>query len=88
MNQHYSHIAALTLAAALNASVVMPPAVKRDSYAKYFSIFKDKNEVQWTPAPLDTLLDVKSITRTWAAKGIAIQMVPASLFSPAPFSAC
>ena len=75
INQHYSHIAALTLAAALKASVVMPPAVRRDSYAKYFSIFKEKNEVEWTPAPLDTLLDVTKIAQTWAAKGITIQMV-------------
>ncbi len=45
MNQHYSHIAALTLAAALGADVVLPHAVRRDSFANYFSEDPDKNKV-------------------------------------------
>ncbi len=36
INQHYSHIAAFTLAAALGAELVLPPAVCRDSFAHYF----------------------------------------------------
>ena len=74
-NQHYSHIAALTLAAALDATLVMAPAVQRNSYAKLFSMSKEHNEVEWTPAPLDSLLDVSKIMETWSAKGITIQMV-------------
>ncbi len=36
-NQHYSHVAALSLALALGADVILPAAVKRDSFANYFS---------------------------------------------------
>lgn len=36
INQQYSHIAAFTLAAALGAELVLPPAVCRDSFAHYF----------------------------------------------------
>ncbi|KAI7838016.1 hypothetical protein COHA_008197 [Chlorella ohadii] len=61
INQHYSHIAAFTLAAALGAELVLPPAVCRDSFAHYFSVYKEKNEVQWSPVPLDALLDVDGI---------------------------
>jgi hypothetical protein len=67
INQHYSHIAAFTLAAALGAELVLPPAVCRDSFAHYFSVFKEKNEVQWSPVPLDALLDVDSIIAYWCA---------------------
>ena len=53
----------------------MPPAVQRNSYAKYFSLFKEKNEVEWTPAPLESLLNVAQIMETWSEKGITISMV-------------
>ena len=36
INQHYSHIAAFSLAAVLGAEIVLPPAVCRDSFAHYF----------------------------------------------------
>ena len=36
INQHYSHIAAFSLSAVLGAELVLPPAVKRDSFAHYF----------------------------------------------------
>lgn len=44
-NQHYSHVAALSLALALGGDVVLPPGVKRDSFAHYFSQDPSKNEV-------------------------------------------
>jgi hypothetical protein len=44
-NQHYSHVAALALALALGADVVLPAAVKRDSFAHYFSQDPSKNQV-------------------------------------------
>ena len=36
INQHYSHIAAFTLAALVGAELVLPPAVCRDSFGHYF----------------------------------------------------
>ena len=42
INQQYSHIAAFTLAAVLGAEIVLPPAAKRDSFAHYFSVFKEQ----------------------------------------------
>jgi hypothetical protein len=82
INQHYSHIAAFTLAAALNAELVLPPAVQRDSFAKYFSMRKDENEVNWSPVPLSTLLDVARIIQYWRARGILIHEVCSSSCLP------
>lgn len=75
INQHYSHIAAFTLAAALKSELVLPPAVQRDSFAKYFSLDEGKNEVSWTPAPLDTLLDVDAVIDSWEEMGMTIHKV-------------
>ena len=75
INQHYSHIAAFTLSAVLGAELVLPPAVKRDSFAHYFSTFKDQNEVIWTPAPLDSLLNVEKIIAFWRSRGLIIHRV-------------
>uniref|UniRef100_A0A1D2A093 O-fucosyltransferase family protein n=1 Tax=Auxenochlorella protothecoides TaxID=3075 RepID=A0A1D2A093_AUXPR len=77
INQHYSHIAAFSLASVLGAEVVLPPAVCRDSFAHYFSVFKEKNEVQWAPVPLDSLLDVPALIAWWKARGIHVHETPA-----------
>jgi len=60
-NQHYSHIAALTLALALGGDVILPAAVKRDSFANYFSQDPTKNQVSWTAVPFDTLWDGEAV---------------------------
>ena len=75
INQHYSHIAAFSLSAVLGAELVLPPAVKRDSFAHYFSVFKEHNEVKWTPAPLDSLLNVDKIIDFWQGKGLTVHRV-------------
>lgn len=77
INQHYSHIAAFSLAAMLGAELVLPPAVCRDSFAHYFSVFKEKNEVQWSPVPLDSLLDVDGIINYWRPRGLVLHKTPA-----------
>ena len=38
INQHYSHVAALALAAVLGAEVVLPPAMHRSSFEHIFSV--------------------------------------------------
>ena len=75
INQHYSHIAAFSLAAVLGAEIVLPPAAKRDSFAHYFSVFKEHNEVSWTAAPLESLLDVEKLVERWRAKGLSVHKV-------------
>lgn len=75
INQQYSHIAAFALAAVLGAELVLPPAVKRDSFAKYFSMDKTQNEVSWTPDHLDTLLDTEKIIRFWKDRGLTVHRV-------------
>ena len=75
INQHYSHIAAFSLSAVLGAEIVLPPAVKRDSFAHYFSVFKEHNEVKWTPAPLDSLLNVDKIVDFWRDRGLTVHRV-------------
>jgi hypothetical protein len=161
INQHYSHIAAFSLAAVLGAELVLPPAVCRDSFAHYFrwgafllgcgsffppwpwpwpscvscgvpgppcrtggaasasvpamesshsrspvprqegdgpclptppphpthptrptpphpgSVYKEKNEVKWSPVPLDSLLDVDSVVAYWKARGLVVHRTPA-----------
>lgn len=75
INQQYSHIAAFALSAVLGAEIVLAPAVKRDSFANYFSTFKDQNEVSWTAAPLSSLLDVDSIVSFWQQRGLLVHRV-------------
>lgn len=75
INQHYSHIAAFSLCAVLGAELVLPPAVKRDSFAHYFSVFKEHNEVKWTPAPLESLLNVDKIVEFWRGRGLTVHRV-------------
>ena len=75
INQQYSHIAAFSLSAVLGAELVLAPAVKRDSFANYFSTFKDQNEVSWTAAPLSSLLDVESIIHFWQQRGLVVHNV-------------
>ncbi len=75
INQHYSHIAAFSLAAMLGAELVLPPAVCRDSFAHYFSVFKEKNEVQWSPVPLESLLNVDGIINYWRPRGLVLHKV-------------
>jgi len=78
INQHYSHIAAFSLCAVLGAELVLPPAVKRDSFAHYFSVFKEHNEVKWTPAPLESLLNVDKIVEFWRGRGLTVHRVSPS----------
>lgn len=82
INQHYSHIAAFSLSAVLGAELVLPPAVKRDSFAHYFSVFKEHNEVKWTPAPLESLLNVDKIVDFWQGRGLTVHRTPALLPFP------
>lgn len=75
INQHYCHIAAFAVAAAVGAEVVLPSAAKRNSFGQIFSLKPDENEVQWAPAPLDRILDVPRMISTWAAKGMPVLQV-------------
>ncbi|KAK9810163.1 hypothetical protein WJX72_005905 [[Myrmecia] bisecta] len=82
INQHYSHIAAFSLSAVLGAEIVLPPAVKRDSFAHYFSVYKEHNEVSWTPAPLESLLNVDKLVDFWRSRGLTVHRTPALLPFP------
>ncbi|KAK9827655.1 hypothetical protein WJX81_004166 [Elliptochloris bilobata] len=82
INQHYSHISAIALAAVLGAELVLPPGVKRDSFAHYFSQFKEQNEVTWTPTPLEALLDVDQVVEAWRLRGLTIHRTPVLLPFP------
>lgn len=75
INQHYSHISAVMLSAMLGAELVLPPAVKRDSFANYFSPFQDKNEIIWSPTPLESLYNVDQIVDFWQKRGLFLHKV-------------
>ena len=75
INQQYSHIAAFALGSAIGADLVLPPALMRDSFGSYFSMRKEKNQVAWTPAPIESLLDVDSIINAWQSRGVTVHKV-------------
>ncbi len=75
INQLYSHISAISLGVALGAEIVLPPAAVRDSFAHYFSVFKERNEVVWAAAPADTLVDADGLIDFWGQKGVTIVKV-------------
>ena len=51
--------------------------MKRDSFAHYFSTVKENNQVAWTPAPLDSLLDVDKVIDFWSRRGLILHQVRA-----------
>lgn len=76
INQHYSHIAAFSLAAVLGAEIVLPVGCKRDSFGSTFNVDKTKNSMMWKSTPLDTILDVDKIIAYWAPKGLIVHKTP------------
>jgi hypothetical protein len=80
-NQQYSHIAAFSLAAALQADIVVPPAAHRASPRA--GIKQKGQRPVWSPASADSLLDVEQIRATWASQGVAVHTV-----SPCPPLPC
>lgn len=75
-NQLYSHVAALTLAAALGADVVLPPALARDSYDRRVDpMHPERETVKWHAAAAESLLDVARIAHTWRQLGLEVQSV-------------
>lgn len=67
--------------------MVLPPAAKRDSFGHYFSVFKEQNEVLWSAAPLESLMDTDQIVETWRARGLTVHKV-GPLPQPARPPAC
>jgi hypothetical protein len=39
-------------------------------------VYKEKNEVRWSPVPLETLLDVDAIVAYWAPRGMVLHRTP------------
>jgi hypothetical protein len=59
----------------LGAEIVLPPAAVRDSFAHYFSVYKEQNEVTWAAAPFDSLIDSDSLIDYWGQRGVKITKV-------------
>jgi hypothetical protein len=38
---------------------------------------REKNEVRWSPVPLESLLDVESIVAYWRPRGMVVHRTPA-----------
>lgn len=78
-NQHYCHVAALTVALRLGADVVLPHSVKRQSFNQYFNQDPNLNQVDWTAAPLTSLYDIPRLraflngeSRAWGGLGFGM----------------
>ncbi len=79
-NQLYSHIHALIIARALNASTLMlPPARRRRSFGHVYAAARNTTSVHWSFSPVEGLLDVKRMAVYWAERGLTIQPVSAPL---------
>ena len=81
-NQHYSHVAALTLAVALGADVVLPDAARRDTFAHYFSEDPSRNKVRWVGAPLASMWQPGSAAELLRAAGNDAALAPAGSAPP------
>lgn len=69
MNQHYSHISALTLAHLSKANrIVWPPMQERESFNKRYHPDVTRNEQGWVYLDATTLWDMESIQK--AFKGV------------------
>lgn len=66
-NQMYAHLNAFMLADVLDADVVVPPALYRESFSKHFSLNQELNEVKWTPTATAAVLDMDYL-RVYKAK--------------------
>ena len=66
-NQLFSHVAALSLAAALGADVVMPPALVRDSYDRV--AVGAKVTMKWVTAPTGSIMDTDAMAEGWGRLG-------------------
>lgn len=65
MNQHYSHISALTLAHLAHAdTVIWPPMQERSSFNKRYHPHADKNEQSWVYLDADSLWDLENIKQS------------------------
>lgn len=66
MNQHYSHISALTLAHLSNAKrLIWPPMQERESFNKRYHPDVTRNEQGWVYMDATTLWDMDFITKAF-----------------------
>jgi hypothetical protein len=63
LQQHYSHLAALTIASALGADAALPFALHRESHGSYNQGVSGQNDVVWRPVPFENVWDLQQITR-------------------------
>lgn len=70
--QVFGHISVTMLAAATGAELILPTAVTRSTFAL------DEYHTQWTPLPVDRILDVDHIKHFWRQRGILVHEVMAT----------
>lgn len=75
----------------LQADVVLPPVVTRDSYAKCTLCTAQQQEkdvmmTEWMAAPIETVLDLQAMAAAWMA--IGIQLHPVTLPEECRFRHC
>jgi hypothetical protein len=62
------------LAAASGAELVLPPAFTRRTFGE-----KEAGHHTWAPLPLEQLLDVEQIRRSWQKRGVVLHRVSAAV---------
>ena len=62
-NQVYGHTNAMTLAASLGASIIIPPSVVRNGFDKIYSRQADRNQLLYTYSPFGDLFNEAKIIK-------------------------
>ena len=71
----YSHVSALLLAWALEADVMLPPAVTRDSFDKRYNRGENVTDMKWIPLRFNELWDMQRVVAAWARRGSTLYSV-------------
>jgi hypothetical protein len=84
INQHFSHIAGVALALALQAQLlILPPALARDSFANYYSTVAEHNQAGCGPAAARCCCCCTSLRRALRLPCLVIARPRGSLHAPA-----
>lgn len=82
MNQHYSHVAAMVIAASLGADIIIPHAVRRDSFSKYFSMDPAKSTITWSLVNFGSIWNAEYVESFLRGQGIDMYLAPSNATMP------
>lgn len=76
-NQIYTHLAAMVIAQHIGADIILPPGLRRRSYADVFTMDKTTSEASYTMTEFSNLFDARRIAHYLEGRGIKATYAPA-----------